>query len=158
MSDTALRFAVIMERRQIANKWADEQWEAIGVVPDSGQADAAPRLIVDDPARSHWLASGFELRLYRDEAENYLLNVMATEPRIFVMWRMEQGLAKPVLITASYGEAARMLDSGEQVDGVPMPPEVREWVEAFAREHYRPVEKGGRYADQRREAKQRERR
>jgi hypothetical protein len=41
------------------------------------------------------------------------------------------------LATVSYNEAARLLDGGEQVDGVPMPAAIREWMAPFVAEHYK---------------------
>lgn len=147
MSDRELAVAVIMERSRLASRWADHRWEAIGVVPDRPDPDPAGRCIVADESREQWLYAGRWVRLYRDEAENYLLNVTAEEPRVFVMWRLAEALAVPEILTVSYGEAARMMDAGEQVDGVPMPPDIHAWVSAFARAHYRPPErKPKRYA------------
>ena len=58
------------------------------------------------------------------------------------MWRMfDDGAmpaARPVLVTLSYNEAGRFLDGGEQVDGVPMPPAIAEWLRAFVAVHYKP--------------------
>jgi len=147
MEESSVTLAVIMERMRLANKWADHRWEAIGVVPQPD--DAAPgeaRVVVDERDCTHWLFPGFALRLRADEAEDYLLNVTAAEPRVFVVWRMDGELARPAWVTASYGSAARTLDAGEHVDGAPMPATLREWVEAFARAHYRPPEKKGRFA------------
>lgn len=157
----SVMLAVIMERTVLASKWADHRWEAVGVLPDAGGEPAAPRRIFEDGGRTQWLFPGLVLRLYGDEAENYLLNVGAPEPRVFVMWRLmdESGesdmagndypLARPEMVTVSYGEAARMMDSAEQVDGVPLPTDLLGWIEDFASRHYRPPEKkqkGNRYA------------
>lgn len=83
------------------------------------------------------------MQLFRDEVDNYHLNLTSPEPRVFVMWRMEQGadgdFAKPIEVTLSYGEAARWLDSGEQCDGVPMPPEIADWLGDFVNTHYKPA-------------------
>lgn len=162
--ENSVMLAVIMERMVLTGKWADHRWEAVGVVPDAGGENAAPRRIFEDAGRAQWLFPGLELRLYSDEAENYLLNVGAPEPRLFVMWRIGEEykeskeskessepypLARPEMVTVSYGEAARMMDSAEQVDGVPLPADLLGWIEDFARRHYRPPEKkmkGGRYA------------
>lgn len=57
------------------------------------------------------------------------------------MWRLEDDVPSVVSVTASYGEAARMLDAGENVDRVPLPDDLRGWIEDFARHHYRPPEK-----------------
>jgi len=142
----SVMLAVIMERKTLDNKWASHRWEAVSVMPDEDVQDHAPRKHFEDRERTQWLVPGLELRLYSDEAENYLLNVGAPEPRVFVMWRLSDEvdgfeLAMPQRVTVSYGEAARMMDSGEQVDGVPLPDDLHGWIEDFARGHYRPPEK-----------------
>ncbi|APR03353.1 DUF3305 domain-containing protein [Thauera chlorobenzoica] len=130
--------AVVMERRRLNNPWVDEAWEAVGVVPAFEEADPAPRRILAESGRGQWRVGGFALELFRDEAENYFSNLSAPVPKVFVMWRREGELALPVAVSVSYGEAARWLDSGEQVDGVPMSREVADWVGEFVNTHYRP--------------------
>lgn len=149
--DGGLHLAVIMERKVLANKWADFQWEAVGVIPDGGRG-AEPRCLYEDEQRAQWLHAGFVLELFTDEAEFYYANITSPEPRVFILWRLEDGLARPALVTVSYGVAARMMDAGEQVDGVPMPAEIRDWVAEFVVLHYKPEvknKKGGRYASTR---------
>lgn len=145
-SGNGITLAVIMERKPVASKWADHRWEAVGVVPDPEDGASGPRKIPGDGSE-RWLFPGLELRLYGDEAENYQLNIGAPEPRVFVMWRLEDELARPQIVTVSYGEAARMMDANEQVDGVPLPADLFGWIEDFARSHYRPPDtKRRRYA------------
>ena len=108
MSHPVLSIAVIMERRALANRWQSQTWEAIGVVPDPGNA-ALPRLLLQDDTRAQWLHGGFELKLYRDEAENYYLTLTASEPCVFIVWRTEEEMAVPKFVTVSYGEAARFM-------------------------------------------------
>ncbi|MEW5890088.1 MAG: DUF3305 domain-containing protein [Pseudomonadota bacterium] len=149
-----MKLAVIMERKVLANKWADCQWEAIGVVPDQeGRGEA--RRIYQDEQRSQWLFPGFQVELYTDQAEFYYANLTSPEPRVFVMWREEDDLARPVLVTVSYGEAARMMDAGEQVDGVPLPADLVAPIADFVERHYKPEkkQKGGRYATSKLEPK-----
>ncbi len=136
----ALPIAVIIGRRELANRWQSQVWEAIGVIPDLG-GGAAPRLLMKDSAEEQWLHGGFELKLHRDEAESYYLNLSAREPCVFVVWRMEETMAVPKFVTVSYGEAARFMDANEQVDIVPMPREMCDWLLAFVNAHYRPVSK-----------------
>lgn len=131
--------AVVMERRKLANRWQSERWAPIEVVPDAGEA--GPRLLTEDSECAQWLHPGFAIELHRDEAEGYYLNLTTPTPYVFVMWRMEDGLAAPKVVTVSYHEAGRMMDGGEQVDGVPMPPGLMAWVDEFVRMHYRPEPK-----------------
>jgi hypothetical protein len=46
--------------------------------------------------------------------------------------------ARPLIVTLSYGEAARFLDAGEQVDAVPMPPQLLGALSSFVAANYRP--------------------
>jgi hypothetical protein len=133
--------AVIIEKTRLDNRWASEKWEAIGVIPafDADPAASAPRRIVAEMDREQFLAGHFALELFRDEVDNYHLNLSSPEPRVFVMWRLEDDFARPVSVTLSYGEAARWLDSGEQCDGVAMPPEIADWLGDFVNTHYKPA-------------------
>ena len=67
------------------------------------------------------------------------------QPRAFVMWRMyDDGVAppaRPVIVTLSYNEAARMMDGGEQVDSVAMAPQLFEILVPYAQQHYTPEPK-----------------
>ena len=132
--------AVVVEKLQLANRWLSEKWEAIGVVPAFDAAvDAPPQRIFADAQREQYLVGRFELELFRDEVDNYHLNLTSPAPRVFVMWRLEDDFARPVSLTLSYGEAARFLDAGEQCDGVPMPPEIADWLGDFVNTHYKPA-------------------
>jgi len=130
--------AVVIERRALANRWQSEQWEAVEARPVGSVEPVACTELESSAARTRWLWTGFGLELFRSEAENYYLNLSAPDPKVFVMWRFENDRAEPKLVTVSYGEAARMLDAGEQVDGAPMPAEVFAWVAPFITEHYKP--------------------
>ena len=98
-------------------------------------------MLLQDSARAQWLHGGFELKLYRDEAENYYLNLSAAQPCVFIAWRMEEEMAVPKFVTVSYGEAARLMDASEQVDSVPMPRDMCDWLGEFVNQHYKPEPK-----------------
>ena len=97
------------------------------------------KAIFADEQRERYLVGCFALELFRDKVDNYHLNLTSPEPRVFVMWRMEEDFALPKEVTLSYGEAARWLDSGEQCDGVPMPPQIADWLGDFVNTDYKPV-------------------
>jgi hypothetical protein len=139
---------VLLRRVVLANRWASEQWqpEAVFAAGVPGQ-DATcphrdPRCVADGPDGSTWQFSGLAVELHRSEGEGYFLNLQSPSPSVFVMWRAAEDMAvpavRPVVATASYNEAARMLDAGEQVEPVPMAPEILAFVEPFMREHYTP--------------------
>ena len=140
MSHPVYSIAVIMERCALANRWQAQTWEAIGIVPDPGDA-ATPRGLLQGDGRAQWLHGGFELELHRDEAENYYLNLSAPRPCVFITWRMEGNLAVPKFVTVSYGEAARFMDANEQVDTAPMPRDMCDWLGEFVNTNYKPEPK-----------------
>jgi hypothetical protein len=74
MKMASMPIAVIMQRRALQHRWADEAWAAVGVVPDRGKL---PRLQIlgESPERDYYLVSGLELELYTDENEGYYENV-----------------------------------------------------------------------------------
>jgi hypothetical protein len=146
-----LDISIVMQRTALANRWAAERWEpvAVAVEPTGGHRGHGFFLQDDSAGVTRWRFTGLVLELHRSEAEGYHLNLTAPAPMVFVMWRMlepeamEEGgpCARPELATVSYDEAARMLDGGERVDGVPMPAAVRDWLTPFVAEHYKPEPK-----------------
>ena len=130
--------AVIMERARLADRWATERWEARGVVRDSLPAGSAEQVIVRDARATQVLFPGFELKLRRDEAEGYYLNITSPQPKVFVLWRADGETVRPHLITVSFNEGARWMDGGESVDGIALPVDLLPWIAEFVSEHYRP--------------------
>lgn len=126
-----------MERMAVTSRWATEQWAARAVVPDLDPG-AEPRVIHQRPELMQVLFSGLRVSLQRDEAEGYYMNITSPEPKVFVLWRLEDGLARPYQLSVSYHEGARWLDSGECVDGVPLPPEMVPWLAQYCELHYKP--------------------
>jgi hypothetical protein len=145
METEALAVAVIMQRTPLANRWQPFQWTPADICADPMLAGSAPRCLRHDDADLRWLFGGFDIKLYRDEAEGYFLNIGSPQPCWFVMWRLEdidgQEVAVPKQVTLSYNEAARLMDGGEQVDTLPLAPLIHERLHAFVQEHYRPEPK-----------------
>jgi hypothetical protein len=143
MKMASMPIAVIMQRRAVQHRWADEAWSAVGVVPDRGNLPPL-QVLGESPERDYYLVSGLELELYTDENEGYYENCMAPESKVFVLWRMEEGRAMPVRASVSYVEGTRMFDSGESADGVTMPAEIYAWLAGYLRDHYQPKPRRGR--------------
>ena len=132
-----------MQRRPAQSRWVDSMWELHGVLRDPG---GEARVLREDAAATQWLYPGFKAYLHRDEAEGYYNNVSASQPSVFVLWRMEdeesaQARALPLDVTVSADEAGRWMDGGHSVDAVPMPPEIFAWVGEWVENNYRPEPK-----------------
>jgi len=138
MQQPFVTVAVVIQHSRLDNRWQRDKWEVIGVVPDASPPGTPASVLYEDNSRVQWLHPGHSLSLHRDEAEGYFLNLSTPCPFVFVMWREEDGRAAPHSVTASYNEAARSLDGGESVEGVPMPPEWVPWLRDFVAMHYKP--------------------
>ena len=140
--------AVLMQRQRLQNRWLDECWHANAVLAAAGTVRGhgldAP-VMNKAGAVDGYVVGGLELELFPDEDDGYFENWAAPEPKVFILWRMECGRAVPVRASVSYAEGARMLDSGESVDGVSMPREIYAWLGEYLRMHYRPPVKRGRH-------------
>jgi len=126
---------VQFERRHRPNAWEDWRFRITDVVLDEGQFGTRPRLLREDGQSALFLHPGMPVRLHRDEAEGYYLNLASGAPVWFVMWRIDEAdppTAWPEFVTLSYNEAGRLLDAQERVDNVPVPAEVRDWLLIFA--------------------------
>ena len=144
MQRPSMRVAVVLERERAPNRWEDWRFRISDVVVDEGGFGDAPRQLRDDSRTALFLFPGFEVVLHADEAEGYHLNLSSGAPVWFVMWRIREGdpsAAEPAFVTLSYNEAARQLDAQERVDNVPLPPEVRDWLDAYTQAHYQPEPK-----------------
>jgi hypothetical protein len=141
MSPYRVPVAVTMERRTLSNRWLGVAWRVAEVVADGAPGESSAAAHAERLDDDHWRYGGLAIELFRDEAEGYWLNLTASAPVIFVMWRLEDERAVPKIVTLSYNEAGRMLDGGEQVDNVPMPADLARWLAEFTEAHYRPEPK-----------------
>jgi len=132
---------VLIERRRDPTRWEPWGFRIADVVLDEGQFGAAARALRDDGKAALLVYPGLKVEMFRDEAEGYYLNLSSGNPAWFVMWRTgddDRSQVWPELVTLSYNEAARLLDAQERVDVVPLPQPVRQWLQAFTEEHYKP--------------------
>jgi len=138
----SLPVAVLMQRRVLQHRWADEAWAAVAVLKDDGGAASVQEVSRNERGET-WLVPGLTLDLFLDENEGYHENWTAAEPKVFVLWRMEAGRAMPQRASVSYVDGTRMFDSGESADGVLMGPEIHAWLGDYLRRNYVPRAPGG---------------
>jgi len=143
MQPARIAVDVIMEREQLHNRWATERWQAHAVAP-AGATNAAPIERLPGGGHERWRFSRLPVDLHPSESEGYYLNLTSGAPVWFVMWRVDDedaSRAWPEAVSLSYNEAGRWLDAQERVDNVPLPAELRDWLQAYTDAHYRPEPK-----------------
>ena len=138
-----LDVAVIMRRERIDNRWQPWRWTLQDVVLQQPAFGTAARLLVQSADEQRWLHPNFRVELLVTDAEGYYLNVTTEKPCFWVVWRMEEEpalaeavIAVPTIVTLSYHDAGRWLDAQENVDQVPAPAAVVQWLQAFVDENH----------------------
>ena len=141
-----IQVAVVMQRVRTSgasSHWQPWRWELADVVQHEDGFGAAPRLLYKNDSGERWLHPGYQVELFKDDAEGYHLNASTETPCWFVLWRMEEEagiteepIAKPEMVSLSYYDAGRWLDAQETVEQVAAPAPVLDWLRAFVAENY----------------------
>ena len=131
------KISIILQREAVQNRWETHRWQVHGVVPDVG---GEPRDIHSDAESLQRLYPGFDLTIFRDEAEGYYLNVSSQAPSVFVAVRIDEATSEPYpfAATLSYNEAARWMDGGEVIERTAAWPELIAWMGQWVEDNYRP--------------------
>ena len=137
----SMNVGVVLERRRLDDPWRDHAWHAVEVVPGAA-ADISWRELGKDEDSVRYLAATLPIEMFRKETESYRINVTGQNPRVFVVLRPEPESPpgremRPFLATVCPFEAGSYGQSeDETVDAVPMPDEIRAWVEDFIARHH----------------------
>jgi len=127
---------VVVERREIDNRWQRWVWKPVGVIPGAPPVDAWRELTRADRL-VRWHAATLPLELHRTETEGYRANLSGKMPAIYVGLRRQSGgdhEPAPFLVTASPYEAAAYAE--DIVEPVPMPDALIAWVQDFVDRHH----------------------
>lgn len=129
---------VVVERARAASPWIDFVWKPLAVL--AGRPEAAPwTQLSAEGETATFYAGPAEIALYRTETAYYRDNLATGAPRLWVALRAT-GVEPPYevfAVTADPAEGEALTEAGNDlVDVVPMPPPIREVVEAFVAEHH----------------------
>jgi hypothetical protein len=133
--------AVLMERRRGVTPWQAHAWVPVGLIAGA-VAEGAVGVPLAMPADGDVLRElwrGLDVRLHRDEVESYYHNLVSPTPLAFVI--MREGAADhraPAIVTLCFDEANAYVEGDDQVESVPMPPELVQWLEHFVVDNYVP--------------------
>jgi hypothetical protein len=129
---------VVVERRKAASAWIDYLWQPVAVLPGRPQAEPWTVLAADGDAATFY-AGAADLALYRTETGQYRDNLASGAPSLWVALRPtgDEPPYSVVAVTADPAEGESFTQAGDDLVGaVPMPPAVRDMLEAFIAEHH----------------------
>ncbi len=142
--------AAVLERRMSSGRWAQEQWQLQAIVSHNEEESAVGlRPLSEDETPQRFLQTGLTLHLHRDECESYYHNLRSDTPSLYLVARCEPDRPPdPLLVTASFDEAAAYHEVEDEVYPAPMPPDIHAWIEAFVLAFYVPERKRKRRLNQ----------
>ncbi|HEX4879191.1 MAG TPA: DUF3305 domain-containing protein [Limnobacter sp.] len=118
-----------------SSPWQPFRWELLELAP------AEPALIAEPPNSVQ--LTKFEV--FQDELQGYFLNLDSDKPCVFFLLRYpdENKTQRPTVFaaTVSYDEAARWMDSNEEVQTLGMPTEMAAWLAQLVDARYQPEPK-----------------
>jgi Protein of unknown function (DUF3305) len=133
---------VVVERRELDNRWQTHSWRPVAVIPGAPPIDAWRELARGDRF-VRWHAATLPLELHRTETEAYRVNLSGRSPAIYVVLRKVRPSERsagndvaPFLVTASPYEAEGYLEGEDLVEAAPMPEGLTAWVQAFIQRHH----------------------
>ena len=117
------------------SRWQPFRWQVL----ELGPADAP---ISHGPEEQVQLVKA---QVYHDELQGYFLNLDTDTPYLFMCVRYpdDNKSLRPTVfeVTFSYDEAARWMDSNEEVQTLPLPGPVASWLAELVQAKYQPEPK-----------------
>lgn len=146
MSDsTSIHFSLIFERLASSHPWLDWEWKVAGMMP---VADAditrSARILEKGNAVTRWLGEPSRVDLHRSDVDAYVYNLTSPQASVYaVAHEREDSVAEGLvwrthLVTLSSYEAEEYAAGDDALIGkLPIPDDVREWLEAFVALHFK---------------------
>lgn len=138
----SMPLGVVVERREIDNRWQPFAWKAAAVIPGAPPVEAW-RELERGERFVRWHAATLPLELHRAETEAYRVNLSGRSPGIYVVLRPIRPSERtagnevaPFLVTASPYEAEGYLEGDDLVEAAPMPEALAAWMRAFVERHH----------------------
>lgn len=139
-----MALGVVVERRDLDNRWCKNLWRPVAVIPGAPALDPAGPWteLRRGEGWEHYHAGTLTLELHPKETEGYRFNLSQEPPRLFAVLRVneEREIAHdvvPFLVTACPYESQDYLDSGDDiVEPVAMPDAVIAFVQIYVDRHF----------------------
>lgn len=133
-----LPLGIVLRKTPGVTRWVPFVWTVSAVLP--GAAPSQWRELRREGEAVEYHAATVTLNLHRADTEAYLHELRAEVPSVYVVLRDTETDMPPLevlLATVSPYEAQDYADSGDDlVERLPMPPALRDMVEAFVDAHH----------------------
>lgn len=144
-SRISIPLAVVLVRTiDRSKRWVVPSWSVYTVVSGENLEHQRQKIpTAEESDKQFFFHGGLSLDLFKDGGEGYWYNLLSSDPYLFVACEGEPDAMEivPFYVTANQDEAVGHLETDDIVLSIPMPEEIRELLEHYVVNHYRPVEK-----------------
>jgi len=131
MAQDHLKVGIVVARRTLKGPWASHAWLSVAVLPAPPHLPVGAALGTDGDDERFY-AGPATVTLNSSETGYYRDNLTSARPALWVALRPDGDAVELAAVTADPYEGEALAESmGENVEALPMPAEVRAWVEAF---------------------------
>jgi hypothetical protein len=129
---------IVVERRKADSRWIDYLWRPVAAL--AGEPAAAPWTVLSQDGETvRFFAGTADVELFRTETAYYRDNLVSGAPSLWVVLRPTDGDPpyEIATVTADPYEGEGFTQVGDDlVEAVPMPPAIRDEVDAFVAKHH----------------------
>ncbi len=144
MNSETISIGIVLERREIDNPWETDAWTVVAVVPGARETDEWQLLEQgEDDDGMKWQrfhAATLPLEIHRKDTEGYRYNLSNDPPSVYVIMledeESESGIEPFIATVCSYEAQAYLDGEVHQLEAVPMPAEIADWLFDFVKAHH----------------------
>ena len=137
MAEESMEVGVVVAKRKLKGPWASHMWLPRAILP-AAPAMAPWTRLAGEEAEETFFAGPVVISLHSGDTSHYRDNLVSGRPSLWVALRPVAGDDHEVAgITADPYEGEGMTEvTGDVVEAVPMPSEVRDWVAQFVERYH----------------------
>ena len=122
------------------NRWSDRCADLIALAPAAGTAASQPEVLAEAKEEKIIRWNAMPLPLDKEWAESIHANLTSPQPRLFLVYRIENDTILPTLTVAG-DEAAGYGEVDNSVLAMPLPTWLLPLLQTFVTRHYKPQPK-----------------
>jgi hypothetical protein len=125
----------VLLRKPSQHRWQKASWRLLGFLPGLEEAE------LNQAAEQGELIYLTELQfqLHKPHCDAYYHNLMAEQPKGYLICSEDGDTLAPMLATVDFDEAASFMETDEMVLDAPLADALCVWLEHYVVAHYKPV-------------------
>ena len=99
MTSQTMPLGIVLEKREIDNKWEPFVWQAVAVIPGAAEIDDWC-ILEEGPGWTRYHAATLPLEIHRKETEGYKYNLGINPPIVYLLLRYDDDAEYGIVVIA----------------------------------------------------------